>query len=630
VTFRPRTFALLRPQIRRAMAHVPLVILFGSVFCRESRSDEIYITVGAAPAAQRSVPGAEASCQTPSSVAASAVDGPVAGAVRGQVGAPLKQPQEPERPQQRTIGPLKFESFRHWRWSPDTNSIHFDGPVKVTYTDPTTNSDSVMTATDLDYNGVTGRVHAPGISTITRADGRFQGYNIDFNLVQNVGTVENGVIVSDYFRMSGDRIEKLADGSYRLINGDFTTCIHGQPDYRLHVKDLTVRPDNFVRAHNVRLFLGGFPLPPIPLFSRNVKSASRFPFPTPGYDKNTGISLRLVDSPIDRKNETMDYGLALNLKRAPTGFLVYQHDLSHTQMNATPPRILVPSLSDPLSGLLELITPPTYREYEDNRYNQITEPRTTTFADLQNQQYVYNRRRTDLNVSRVPEAGIQFLNVLGRPFDPSAIPGSSDSTIPDQRSSGIGAAARYRTPNAFALLNVTAGLGEFIEQPTKVSSARLGFRANLASQPILLGRNLTLRAGVSEFLNFYSKGSIYQMLAPEAELDLAPTRDSLFNIGYRYLTDVGRTPFAFDRRDIRHELRLQYQVSGPWAFGIASKIDLERSRAYDGEIAIARNFDCMRVGVAYRLRGSSFNIIFSLIPPRKDKSRPLMPLHSRQ
>jgi hypothetical protein len=162
-----------------------------------------------------------------------------------------------------------------------------------------------------------------------------------------------------------------------------------------------------------------------------------------------------------------------------------------------------------------------------------------------------------------------------------------------------------------------------------VSDLRLGIRANLASQPLLLGRRLSARAGVSEFLNFYGKGSIYQMLSPEIELDLAPTRDSLFDIGYRYVSDAGKTPFAFDRRDIRHELRLQYQVSGPWAFGVVSKIDLERSRAYDGEFAIVRNFDCMQVGVVYRVRSQSFNILFNLLPPRRSKSRPMIPLRAR-
>ncbi len=58
----------------------------------------------------------------------------------------------------------------------------------------------------------------------------------------------------------------------------------------------------------------------------------------------------------------------------------------------------------------------------------------------------------------------------------------------------------------------------------------------------------------------------------------------------------------------------------------ANPIDLERSRAYDGEIAVVRNFDCVRVGLVYQLRTQSFGILFNFLPARKDKSRPLIPL----
>ena len=248
------------------------------------------------------------------------------------------------------------------------------------------------------------------------------------------------------------------------------------------------------------------------------------------------------------------------------------------------------------------------------------------FAVVQNQLGVYNRQQLRLTVSRLPEVGAQFLNLLGRSRPPDATGIDGQAANPNQPPAGVGAAARFRPANAPAILNVMAGVGEYIEDPTHVSAARLSLRTTLASQPILLGRRLSARAGVTDFFNIYSNNTIYQMLSPEAELDITPTRDSLFDIGYRYATDAGQTPFLWDRRDIRHELRLQYQVSGPWAFGVATKIDLERSRPYDGEIAVVRNFDCMRVGLVYQLRSQSFNILFDLLPARKDQSRPLIPL----
>lgn len=603
MTVRPYQHPIAHMLVRRSLGAAPIAVVFVSVICGHARADDVFISVGSRVV--QTAPIAPAADPDPSAVAVAQADA-------------ARQP--------RPLGPLRIEKFRRLTWNPETNAMHSDGPVTVTYKDPSTSVETALTATDLDYNAETDRVRAPGISTVTRPDGRFQGYNIDFDLRTNSGRVENATVVSDYFRMSGRAIDRMADGSYHLSNGDFTTCIHGRPDYKFQVKDLTLQPNKVIKAHNIRLFLGGFALPPIPYLSRFLNTSSTFPFPTPGYDKINGPSLHLLNSPIERLNETLDFDLNFNLRRAPTGFGLFQRDIGSTPFKASPPRVLQPILGNPLSGVLELTTPTTYREYSDNRYNPVQNPRTTVFAVVQNQLGVYNRRNSRVVVSRFPEAGVQFLNLLGHAGDASASGRNSDGTSADGSPLGVGAAARYRAPNVPAILNVTAGIGEFLEDPTHVSAGRLSVRTTLVSQPILLGRRLSARAGVTDIVSVYTKGSVYHFLSPEVELNITPTRDSLFNIGYRYVADYGRTPFVFDRRDIRHELRLQYQVSGPWGFGIASKIDLERSRAYDGEIAVVRNFDCVRVGLVYQLRTQSFGILFNLLPARKDKSRPLIPL----
>ena len=527
------------------------------------------------------------------------------------------------------IGPIRFEQFRHMSWDSISNAWHVDGPVTAIYSDPATSVETRLTAVDLTYDPSKDTVRAPGISTVTRPDGKFQGYNVEYNLRTGTGHVDNGTVVSDYFRMSGRRIERLEDGSYFLVDGDFTTCVHGRPDYEFHVKDMTIRPDKVAKAHNIRLYLGGLGLPAIPYYRRSLASSTSFPLPIPGYDRYNGPSLRFVNSPVERPNRVLDLNVFVTAKRAPIGFALFQQDLAASPFKTPPPRIIQPTLGDPLSGVLELTTPPTYREYTDNRYSPVQDPRVTAYGILQNQLGVYNRRHIIVAVSRAPEVGVQFVNLLGHRASATPAGSPSDVTNPESSRFGVGAAARYRAPNTPAFLNITAGVGEFIEDPSHVAAARFNVRTTLASQPLLLGRRLSARAGITDQYSVYTSGTTYHWLSPEVELNITPTRDSLFDVGYRYVTDQGSTPFVWDRRDIRHELRLQYQVSGPWAFGIATKIDLERSRAYDGELAIVRNFDCMRIGLVYQLRTSSFTMLFNLLPARKDNSRPLIPLRTK-
>ena len=62
-------------------------------------------------------------------------------------------------------------------------------------------------------------------------------------------------------------------------------------------------------------------------------------------------------------------------------------------------------------------------------------------------------------------------------------------------------------------------------------------------------------------------------------------------------------------------------MSGPWAFGVVSKIDVDHARSYDTEFAVLRNFDCMQVGLNYRVRNQSINLIFNILPPTADRAR---------
>ena len=208
---------------------------------------------------------------------------------------------------------------------------------------------------------------------------------------------------------------------------------------------------------------------------------------------------------------------------------------------------------------------------------------------------------------------MEFANILGHfPDDPS-----EEKAVQNVNNTEI---ALHHIPNAPFLLDAGLSAGVIDENPTHATSGRLALRVSAATQPLLLGKRLSLRAGVTDWANLYTRGTAYNLLMPEIDLNYVPTRTSLLSVGYRYETDIGRTPFLFDRRDLRHELHLRYQVGGPWAFGISTSYNLENFRTFETQIVALRNFDCMQIGVGYRFQAQQFNVIFNLLPPTPNRA----------
>ncbi len=495
------------------------------------------------------------------------------------------------------------------------SSGHIERNVVVTFTGVTSGRVVKIYANVLDYDGKSGYLSASGlpgapVRMITQG-GVFTGSSLYYSVSLRSGSISDAALDTDAFHLRGDIIEMRTDGSYNAHNAMFTGCNHGDiratghsnvPDYRISAGQMTVMPDEYVTARRVTLYLGGTKTLPLPSFKRNLNTETPISnLPLPSYNRRDGLTLHMLGSPVSERHKTFDYDVLTAITHLPTGYFLYQDDLSRTTPRALPPRGILPSLGDPLNSILEQFTPPSYKAYSEGHAYEEYPDRVSWYAVLGNQQYIFNRTNNNLALSRLPEVGIHFANVLGH--------------LPTDESEEL-KLRRGQIPYAPALLEGYLSFGVLHESPTGITSGRAYSRINFATQPWVIGRRLSWRFAATNWLNAYTRGTVYDLIAPEVELDYVPTRSSLFNVGYRYLTDAGSTPFLADRRDIRHELRIQYQVGGPYVFGVTSKIDLEEMHAYDQEFSIVRRLDCIQYGVAYHTRSQSFNIIINLLPAK--------------
>jgi hypothetical protein len=521
----------------------------------------------------------------------------------------------------RKLGPVEIDQFRTWSWHPDTSIYHFEETVRIRYSDPQTSIPTVLEADVVDYNIATGELKASGNFKdflhpvpfrLTRADAVFTGRELTINLKDGNGVLTNGDLQTDLYHLTGERIE-IRDKVYLVTHGTFTTCIRRRPDYHIAARDIRLEPGKEVKAHNITFFAGPTKVITLPYYHRSLAAGAGQAIPfTPAYNKHDGFGIHYQDSPISHHDSLLHLDILANLKRAPTGYAAYQKDLMPTA-DPSPPSSIITPLAYPLRGVLEEMSPPTYREYAENSYPEPTARRTTFYAVGQNQQFIYNRKFTDLSVSRFPEVGIRMLNQFGstHPENPGD-PAEEGNAPPLIAPHGFGFATNVRP-----VLDFSAGIGAIEEFPSKTVAGRAAARISLASTPFLIGPRLSGRMGLTDWVSFYSDGDVYTLFSPEVEFNYTMTRTSSLNAGYSFFTDVGDTPFLFDRRDVRQELRLSYHVSGPVGFGYITKLDIGRSRFYDSEVALTRNFDCMQIGLSYRLRSQSVGVIFSLTPPTR-------------
>ena len=515
-------------------------------------------------------------------------------------------------------GTVRIVKFKRLHWSSGENTLRSDDPVTLTYTQAADNSTTTLEANNLIYNFDDGLIKASKGVRLFRSGEQFTGQNIEFNLADNTGFVTEAAVATEFFQLTGKRIEALPNQTYIVTQGTFTTCEKGRPDYHIAAKRLTVATGKYVSARNITLYLGRTRLISLPSYRRGLSKGATVPAPRVGYSKAEGFNVRYAANLISEPRRSLDMDARSGLKFPVIGFLVYRQDLQRTPPGLLPPLNRAADLTDPLRGILEQLSAPTFEEYTEGRFPVELGPRVTVFAALQSRQRVINRRRYDLLLSRFPEVGLNFANLLGhKPNEAVAGDDAAALNADGTRADSV----LKRIPNAPFLLDASVSYGNIYESPTGTNTARFATRLNVASQPLLVGRRLAVRFAVTNFLNYYGSGTLYNLLAPEADLNYLPTRTSLLGVGYRYATDSGRTPFAFDRRDVTQQLRFRYQVGGPIAFGIQAGYDLRTFANYETQIAVVRNFDCLQAGFSYQFRAQSFNIIFNFTPPSASRNR---------
>jgi LPS-assembly protein len=144
-----------------------------------------------------------------------------------------------------------------------------------------------------ELNRDTGDIVASGRVIFYDGDDQLAGERIDYNYRTGTGVVTNGQArTAPYYRLGGERMERLGEGLYGIRRGFFTTCEDDPPTWSFHARDSTADLEDSVHGTNASFWVKDLPLIPwLPGFYAAIRRERQtgFLFPVVGDSRFKGF-----------------------------------------------------------------------------------------------------------------------------------------------------------------------------------------------------------------------------------------------------------------------------------------------------------------------------------------------------
>lgn len=138
----------------------------------------------------------------------------------------------------------------------------------------------------------TGEAVALGRVIFYDGDDRLTGDRIDYNIRTGTGVVHRGdARTAPYYRLRGDRMERLGENLYRVYGGAFTTCEDEPPSWSFRFGRATADTESYIFGTSASFWVKSIPLIPfIPVFAAPIRRErqSGFLFPKVGSSNRLG------------------------------------------------------------------------------------------------------------------------------------------------------------------------------------------------------------------------------------------------------------------------------------------------------------------------------------------------------
>src|SRR5438552_2051665 len=148
-----------------------------------------------------------------------------------------------------------------------------------------------------ELNRATGDAVAQGRVIFYDGEDQLTGQRIEYNVKTGAGVVYQGEARgAPYYRLSGEKMERLGERVYRVQKGVFTTCDGDPPDWAFHFGSATADLNEFLYGTNASFWVRNIPLIPfVPFFAAAIRRERQtgFLFPKFGQSSSKGFYAEL-------------------------------------------------------------------------------------------------------------------------------------------------------------------------------------------------------------------------------------------------------------------------------------------------------------------------------------------------
>jgi LPS-assembly protein len=150
-----------------------------------------------------------------------------------------------------------------------------------------------LNADRVEINRETGDAVATGRVIFYDGEDRLTGERIDYNIRSGTGVVHQGhAETAPYYRIAGERMERVGESVYRIRKGVFTTCEGDSPAWSFRFDEATADLEDYVYGTGASFWVKNVPLIPFfPFFAAAIRRERQtgFLFPVIGSSARKGF-----------------------------------------------------------------------------------------------------------------------------------------------------------------------------------------------------------------------------------------------------------------------------------------------------------------------------------------------------